>query len=267
MTEEKKRVEGNTWGEGGLFSNRALGSLLLVLYTQPFCMLFVYTCQELDGSVMRLFQEMFKNGIFGVFQFLYDIWPTPFDCESVKIVLIFMAFELFLMRFVPGPDFHGVPTATGHIPIYKENGIACYLISIISLFVLNQYWDCGIIYDKLPTLLSTSNFFASCLVVLLYFKGLYFPSTADCSSSGSVIVDMFWGTELYPRIFGWDVKQFTNCRYGLIYWQLGILCYAIKQYNNLVRESSFQYCGSLLLPIVGVYRQLGVCTDISMCTL
>lgn len=28
------------------------------------------------------------------------------------------------------------------------------------------------------------------------------------------------GTELYPRIFGFDVKVFTNCRFGMMYWAL-----------------------------------------------
>lgn len=28
------------------------------------------------------------------------------------------------------------------------------------------------------------------------------------------------GTELYPRIFGWDVKVFTNCRFGMMFWAL-----------------------------------------------
>ena len=40
------------------------------------------------------------------------------------------------------------------------------------------------------------------------------------------------GTELYPRILGFDVKMFTNCRFGMMYWALGILCYAQAQYER-----------------------------------
>ena len=90
-----------TWGEGGLFSNRALGSLLLILYTQPFCMLFIYTCQELKGSIGLLAKCFYDEGIF---PFLFRIWPTPFDPLSIKIVLSFMAFELALMKLVPGRE-------------------------------------------------------------------------------------------------------------------------------------------------------------------
>merc|ERR1711957_88441 len=41
-------------------------------------------------------------------------------------------------------------------------------------------------------------------------------------------MDFYWGMELYPRIFGWDVKMFTNCRAGMMFWAVGILCFAHK---------------------------------------
>src|SRR5690606_21329545 len=41
--------------------------------------------------------------------------------------------------------------------------------------------------------------------------------------------DYYWGTELYPKIFGWDVKMFTNCRFGMMSWPLILLSYLAKQ--------------------------------------
>ncbi len=38
----------------------------------------------------------------------------------------------------------------------------------------------------------------------------------------------YWGTELYPRVLGWDVKQFTNCRFGMMSWVLLPLVFAHK---------------------------------------
>jgi 7-dehydrocholesterol reductase len=35
--------------------------------------------------------------------------------------------------------------------------------------------------------------------------------------------------ELYPRLFGWDIKQFTNCRFGMMGWPLIIISFAAKQ--------------------------------------
>ena len=35
--------------------------------------------------------------------------------------------------------------------------------------------------------------------------------------------------ELYPRVLGWDIKMFTNCRFGMMGWPLIILSFAAKQ--------------------------------------
>jgi hypothetical protein len=70
------------------------------------------------------------------------------------------------------------------------------------------------------------NMSALLLCVGLYFKGRFAPSTKDAGHSGNFIFDMFWGTELYPRFghsiwpIGWDVKLWTNCRFGMMYWGL-----------------------------------------------
>ena len=37
-----------------------------------------------------------------------------------------------------------------------------------------------------------------------------------------------WGMELMPRILGFDVKMFTNCRTGMMFWAVGIICFAHK---------------------------------------
>jgi 7-dehydrocholesterol reductase len=80
-------------------------------------------------------------------------------------------------------------------------------------------------------IISSMNIFALSFCAFLYLKGKYFPSSTDCGSTGNVIFDFYWGTELYPRIFGWDVKQFTNCRCGMMFWPLFILSCAFKQYE------------------------------------
>lgn len=47
------------------------------------------------------------------------------------------------------------------------------------------------------------------------------PSGPDCGSSGrGFIFDYYWGTELYPRLGGVDVKRFVNCRFSMTYWML-----------------------------------------------
>jgi 7-dehydrocholesterol reductase len=232
MTKKTEQTK-STWGSGGLLggeSFRNIGSLLIMLSSPPFAILMWYCCVHLDGNISDIYPQMVSKGIVGFFT---DIWPSAFDPVAWRLILSFMALQLALMRIVPGPEFRGFATATGHIPVYTENGVPCYLITVAIVFVLffTGAFDPAIVYDKMGNIISSMNMFSIFFCFFLSFKGLYFPSTKDCGSSGTIISDIFWGTELYPRIFGWDVKQFTNCRFGMMYWQVGIICYAFKQYS------------------------------------
>lgn len=231
LTMAKKESEPMTWGSGGLFANRAFFSLLLMMTTPIFLLTFWYTCYKHSGSFTSLGQEI-KND--GIIKFIENVWPTPFDPYVWKIILTYMAFELFLMRFVPGKVFKATVTPSGHTPVYNANGVQCYVISIGALFALAHFkiFNPSDVYDNMGKLLSSMNLFAILFCLFLTIKGLNFPSTKDSGTNGNIIVDFFWGTELYPRILGWDVKQFTNCRFGMMYWQLGIICYAFKQYET-----------------------------------
>ena len=229
-----------SFGDGGLLGQRWLGSLLLLTLTPLFALTMWYTCFEHNGSVLSLIEEFNRLGWYNYFS---KAIPAPFDPVAWKIMLSYMAFELFLMRFVPGNEFRSGLTPTGHTPIYIANGVQCYFISIFTLLLgfYTGYIELGLVYDNMGKLLMASNIFALGLCVFLVYKGLHFPSTKDFGSSGSFVIDFWWGTELYPRIFGFDVKQFTNCRYGMMFWQLGLICYAAKQYEMLGYVSSSMF--------------------------
>jgi 7-dehydrocholesterol reductase len=83
---------------------------------------------------------------------------------------------------------------TGHVPVYKANGVQCYLISIVTFFVLAHFGVIrpAIVYDLFGELLSAMNVFALLFVLMLTIKGLYFPSTKDCGSSGNFVIDYYW---------------------------------------------------------------------------
>jgi len=243
--EKSSKVEKTTWGSGGLFANRDLGAIFLILVT-PLAVfgLFFLTNKYCNGS-LKTFCEYLYVFIKSGFKITVDkdeLWTavTPFDPVAWKYIGIYMVFELFLMKFVPGKEFKSTLTATGHQPVYNANGLQCYFISIVTLVALKyqNYFKGVDVYDKMGNMLSSMNLFALCFCAFLTIKGLNFPSTKDSGATGSYIQDFFWGTELYPRILGWDVKQFTNCRFGMMFWQLGIICYAMAQYENLGYISS-----------------------------
>jgi 7-dehydrocholesterol reductase len=252
MTDTEQK-DGKGWGSGGLFGNRALGSLMLMLITPFFCLLFIHTCLHHHGSFISLAQEIRSKNIV---DFILHVWPTPFDPYAVKIIYSFIAFELFLVKIVPGKEFRATVTASGHVPIYTANGVQCYLITILSLFAVAYvgFFKPGDIYDNLDKIVSTLNLTAIVFCTFLTVKGLNFPSTKDSGSNGNVIVDFFWGTELYPRVLGWDVKQCTNCRIGMMFWQVAILAYGFKQYDLLNGEISSSIVVSIVLQTIYIAK-------------
>lgn len=208
-----------------------LGPLLLITVCPPLVMLVWYTNVSLDGSIQKLFALFAQDGIFST---IYTIWSPVFfgTAEAWKILAIFGGVELLLMKLLPGRKFEGLVTPKGNVPVYKANGISSFLSTLLLFYVGSSYFKLfspTIIYDNFGGLLGALNFFSLLFCFFLYFKGRYKPSSTDSGTTGDAVFDYFWGMELYPRIFGWDVKMFTNCRFGMMGWGLIILSFAAKQ--------------------------------------
>jgi len=106
--------------------------------------------------------------------------------------------------------------------------------------------------------------------VILYFKGLYFPSSADSGTTGYFLRDLFWGTELHPSFFGYYLKQYVNCRLGMTGWIVILLCFAYKQYelygylSNSMFVSTFiqvAYIGKFFVWEHGYFNSIDIMHD------
>jgi len=219
----------NDWSSGkGLIPGReTLGPLFLMISTPIFSIVFYHVCVHLQGNFIRFIKQVFQNGFFST---LYTIWPTPWDLTAWKLIVSFLLFELFLMKYVPGDTFKATITPKGNQPIYTVNGMKCYLITLFTLVTLTALgWiRPAVVYDKFGNIISSMNVLAYTFCAVLYIKGHVAPSTSDSGTNGNFMIDFYWGMELYPRILGWDVKMFTNCRAGMMFWAVGILCFAHK---------------------------------------
>jgi 7-dehydrocholesterol reductase len=212
---------------------RYIVPVFLVFVTPFFAMLMWHTNVNLDGSFMNLWMEISVKGFFGV---VNKVWFSRFFGSGIawKIISVFAALQLLLMRFLPGKTFTGVITPMGNLPVYKDNGLASYIITFVLFFTCSlglNLFSPAIVYDNFGDILGALNFTALVFCLFLYFKGKYFPSSTDNSSTGNFIFDYYWGTELYPRILGWDVKQFTNCRFGMTGWAITVTSFAFAQKN------------------------------------
>lgn len=247
MNENKGKVkdaeddfaEGTNWVSGGVEENAILFSLVCIA---PFLtVLLGYLTSEkfsqssgLQPHLSELLPACLSDMPACGRGLLSTALMLP-DAAAVQFIVGFMAVSA-LLELLPGDIEVGPETLTGHVPKYKDNGVRHCLVSTALFFAgsnlgWGNFYDFGIIYDVFPGSIAFLNIFGIVFCVFLTVKGLNFPSTADCGSSGSLVKDFLWGTELYPRLGGWDLKRFINCRFSMTYWQLAGLSYAYRSFT------------------------------------
>lgn len=208
---------------------RALGAILLLLSTPPFTIAMWSIFVQFEGSVVAFVTKLSDPSEWPAF---IEGLPT-LSWEGTRYVAVFGAFQAALQVLVPGAEFVGPISPMGNRPVYKANGVQCFLITLVAFFAA---WHFGVfeparVYDQFGEMLNFLNIFGNVLCLFLTIKGYVAPSSTDSGSTGSFLFDYFWGTELYPRLLGgrFDIKQWTNCRMGLMAWSVLPLCFMAKQ--------------------------------------
>jgi 7-dehydrocholesterol reductase len=196
-------------------------------------MLMWYTNTALDGSVTRLWDVLSQRGLF---QTIYDIWqPVFFGSQQAWLIIItFVTFEFVLLKLLKGKVFYGPVTPKGNVPAYTANGPLAFITTIAVFCFCSFYFkmfSASIIYDNFGAILGALNISSLVLCALLYLKGRYYPSSSDSGASGNLLFDYYWGTELYPVVWGVNLKMFINCRLGMMSWGLILISYAAKQHE------------------------------------
>lgn len=204
---------------------------LLVTICPLFAMLMVYTIVRLEGRITNLTRLVSNNGFVYV---ISQAW-LPYLFGSLvawKFIIPFVVFQLILMKVLPGRPTRGPVTPAGNVPVYKANGLLSFFVTLLTFlfaaYVLRLFNPADV-YDHYLEIIGALNITSLLVCLGLYLKGRFYPSSTDSGISGNFLFDYYWGSELYPRIFGWDVKQFINCRFGLMSWPLLVLCFAAKQ--------------------------------------
>jgi len=216
--------------------NQTLMPLLLMAFTPNLVMVMWYAERYHGGSYQSMVHEFFAAGPLA---FMSKMWGGVTIASPLvsSIILGYSLFQLIIMKILPGPVAYGPVTPKGNTPVYTDNGFFCYVVTMLSFAGLTYYlktytaYSPSIVYDMWGDFLITITVFSMIFCVFLTMKGLYLPSSEDHGTTGNLLFDYYWGTELYPRVFGWDVKVFTNCRFGMTVWPLLVCIYAIKSYE------------------------------------
>jgi len=216
----------------------SIGPLLIIIWSQVMAIVIARAVKrgkgDLIGTVQHIGDDIKEKGPLDALFKNEDEWLFA-DPGTWEMIGVYMLVQLILMKFMPGPLYDGPISPMGNVPVYKDNCFLCYIASFY-LFALGVYFELfkgGIVYDKLENFIASMNLFALLFCVGLYVKGSVAPSSTDSGLSGNMIFDYYWGTELYPRIFDFDVKVFTNCRFGMTGWALMCVSFALKQAEDL----------------------------------
>lgn len=237
------------------FIVHVLGPLFFVAVSPSVVLLLWYTIKFHDGSLVSMYYECRHTGFWNI---LFFIWSNLWNGSSIAwcIIAAFATFQLILMRLVPGAVVEGARTPAGFVPQYTDNGIYCFLITLSVYFLLTyrfQLLQPYMLYKHFGELLGALSLLSFSFCIFLYVKGIFFPTSKRPDHSKSPLFDFYWGTELHPRILGWDVKQFTNCRFGMMSWGFIILCFAHAQYEIHGYLSNSMFI-SVMLQMVYIFK-------------
>ncbi len=217
--------------KGYSFFRRTVCPFLLITGLPGTVFVLWFTATQLGGSFTML-ADHFRA--VGFFQALRGMIVPHFLGSRIAWTMfaLFVTVQLFLLRLIPGERIEGPVSPKGHVPIYRDNGLACFGLTMFLYLGASAglgLFSPALIFDHFADLLGVLNLVALSLCVVLYIKGRIAPSSPDFSHTGNIIFDYYWGTELYPRIAGFDIKQVTNCRTGMMGWAVIIVSFAAKQ--------------------------------------
>ena len=176
-----------------------------------------------DGSVLAFAEEASLDRVI-------QLWPLP-SVKSAAMLGVWITFQALLLLALPGRWQLGPVTPAGDRVAYKLNGVPAFLVTVAAFSVASstKWFSLTVVYDRFGEILMTCSLTGILGSFLLYFKGVWAPSTRDAGSTGRVVWDYYWGMELHPRIIGIDIKQLGICRLAMMGWVVILLSCVAKQ--------------------------------------
>ncbi|XP_076035841.1 uncharacterized protein LOC143021901 [Oratosquilla oratoria] len=150
------------------------------------------------------------------------------DAASWAVVAVFMLWAL-LSLWVPSKQFNGPITSFGYTPRYSANGFQYFCVSFVVFMALLWKWPgiAELLVDRFPQILAVCNIAAFILCIFLLVKGKVTPQSSEVVEPMPLTYEFYRGMEVHPRLLGVDVKQLTNCRFGLMAWLLLVTAFCV----------------------------------------
>ena len=151
--------------------------LFLITVCPPTSLLMWHIHTELGGSLLAFLHECGEKGILRSF---LGPWGAHFfgSPTAWTIIGLYAAFELLIMRLLPGARFEGPITPGGNVPVYKANGVAAFVVSMATFAGLSwgaHLFSPSIVYDIFGDIIGALNITALvfCLGGVMFYLLLY----------------------------------------------------------------------------------------------
>ncbi|XP_055741022.1 delta(14)-sterol reductase LBR-like [Salvelinus fontinalis] len=184
-----------------------LGVSCMMLFLPVAVLVLMVVCSQEDASLMRppslpALDSLLDPHVFGM-------------------VVLWFLFQALLYVLPVGKVVEGIPLKNGEWLKYRMNTLHAFVLTVATLgAAVHQGVDLSYIHRHFLQLAVSSLLFSVLLSVYLYVRSRWAPQDqlAPGGNSGSVIYDFFMGSELNPRIKGFDLKYFCELRPGLMGW-------------------------------------------------
>ncbi|XP_020352201.1 delta(14)-sterol reductase LBR isoform X2 [Oncorhynchus kisutch] len=143
------------------------------------------------------------------------------DLRVFGMVVLWLLFQALLYVLPVGKVVEGMPLKNGERLKYRMNTLYAFVLTVAALgAAVHHKIDLSYIHSHFLQLAVSSLLCSVLLSVYLYVRSRWATQDllAPGGNSGSVIYDFFMGSELNPRIKGFDLKYFCELRPGLIGW-------------------------------------------------
>ncbi len=195
----------------------------------------------MKSSVRNLYGPLFLIVIVPIVLFYVMIKLnniSPLIYPNMTSILIFFGLILYgyLSIKLSDKQFEGPENVDNVKPIYADNGFKFWVVTNILVFLISiLYKDFPKLFvDNFIPFILTANFFGLLFVTYQYLndRNDYHNKELDIKNNYSQLFLFLRGLKFHPRLFGVDIKQLTNCRVGMISWQIIILLFAIYYFRE-----------------------------------
>jgi Delta24(24(1))-sterol reductase len=209
-----------------------IGAFFIILFSH-LLVYYLWICLTYYNGALT-----YPNSLSDIIPFLsrmtnHIVEGASFTFKALFIYTGFIVFQFLLAKTFPGIKVKGlpIPTENNKQLTYLCNGVLSWYATIAFAIFLNftGIFRLSTLADNMGNLITVGMIIANLLALILFINSSI--SKKKLETSSNIIYDFFMGKILNPRLFGVDLKLFSEIRIPWILLFFLTLSAAAKQYD------------------------------------